>query len=374
MPESQSTYGLSQQVDSSTVEAPVLNYLPQQPKSYNPKIGLIGAGGITEYHLRAYQQLGLEVAAICDINPERAKARQQEFYPNAQVLTDYQELLKRDDIEVIDAATHPEERSNVIQDCIHARKHVLSQKPFVLNLDRGERLTEHAARNNVKLAVNQNGRWAPHFAYLHAAIQNELIGQVGSIDCQLAFDHSWTVGTPYENIHHLMLLDFGIHWFDLVNLLIGELPVESVFAQVAHTPYQKARPPFLASVIIQAQNLQARLSFNGATVHNQQDSTLLVGSKGTLRSSGPSLSQQTVSLTNHQGNASPTLKGSWFENGFQGTMCELLCSIEENREPSNSARNNLKSLALCFAALKSADTNLPVKPGTVRSIPSPSSL
>jgi predicted dehydrogenase len=171
-----------------------------------------------------------------------------------------------------------------------------------------------------------------------------------------------------------MLLDFGIHWFDLANLLIGEEPVESVYAQVARTPYQKARPPFLASVLIQARNLQARLSFNGATVYNQQDSTLLVGSKGTLRSSGPSLSQQTVSLTNHQGESLPQLQGSWFENGFQGTMSELLCSIEENREPSNSARNNLKSLALCFAALQSADTGLPVKPGSARVIPSPSSL
>jgi predicted dehydrogenase len=369
-----SSYGLSQQVQSSTAEAPNLNYLPPHPKSYKPKLALIGAGGITEYHLRAYQQLGLNVAAICDINPDRAHQRQKEFYPDATVVTDYQELLKSNDIEIIDVALHPEERAQVIHDCISARKHVLSQKPFVLDLDLGERLVEHAANHNVKLAVNQNGRWAPHFSYLSTALQQGFIGQLGSIDCQLAFDHSWTVGTPYENIHHLMLLDFGIHWFDLANLLISQQPVESVYAQVARTPYQKARPPFLASVIIQAANLQARLSFNGATSYNQQDSTLLVGSKGTLQSSGPSLSQQTVRLTNHQGDCSPHLQGSWFENGFQGTMGELLCSIEENREPSNSAHNNLQSLALCFAALKSADTRRPVQPGSARCIPSPSTL
>ena len=36
-------------------------------------------------------------------------------------------------------------------------------------------------------------------------------------------------------------------------------------------------------------------------------------------------------------------------------MGELLCAIEEGREPSNSARENLFSLALAFAAVRSPD-------------------
>ena len=47
-------------------------------------------------------------------------------------------------------------------------------------------------------------------------------------------------------------------------------------------------------------------------------------------------------------------------------MAELLCAIEEDREPSNSARENLNSLALCFAAVKSADTGREQVPGKVR--------
>ena len=50
-------------------------------------------------------------------------------------------------------------------------------------------------------------------------------------------------------------------------------------------------------------------------------------------------------------------------------MGELLCAIEEDREPSNSARNHLKSLELCFAALKSADTGKIIKPGQVTRLP-----
>src|SRR4029079_17535866 len=60
--------------------------------------------------------------------------------------------------------------------------------------------------------------------------------------------------------------------------------------------------------------------------------------------------------------------GSWFPDGFHGTMGELLSAIEEKREPTNSARNNLDSLALCFAAVASADRGEPVVPGSVRTL------
>jgi hypothetical protein len=51
-------------------------------------------------------------------------------------------------------------------------------------------------------------------------------------------------------------------------------------------------------------------------------------------------------------------------------MAELLCAIEEDREPNNSAAGNLASLALCFAAVKSADTKQLQTPGEVRRIDS----
>ena len=44
-------------------------------------------------------------------------------------------------------------------------------------------------------------------------------------------------------------------------------------------------------------------------------------------------------------------------------------AIAEKREPSNNARDNLRSLALCFAAVQSAESHQPVTPGTVRRMP-----
>jgi hypothetical protein len=50
-------------------------------------------------------------------------------------------------------------------------------------------------------------------------------------------------------------------------------------------------------------------------------------------------------------------------------MGELLCAIEEKRQPVHHARNNLASLQLCFAAVASAERNEPVVPGSVRRLP-----
>jgi predicted dehydrogenase len=369
MTSEQADYGLSKQVRSAKIAAPELPYLPRMPRHYRPKLGLVGAGGVSEYHLRAYQKLGLEVAVICDLNLERARSRRDQFYPDAAVCAGFGELGRRDDIEVIDVAIHPEHRIAVIEAALATGKHVLSQKPFALDLDVAERLAELADKRQVKLAVNQNGRWAPHFAYTLAAVEAGLLGEIGSVDFNLSFDHSWTIGTPFENLHHLILYDFGVHWFDFASCLLGDRQLNSVYASVGRASYQKARPPFLAFVVIDADGAQVRMAFNAAVRLGQVDRTLVAGSLGTIESIGPNLSEQRVVITTAEGMASPDLSGTWFENGFQGTMCELLCAIEEKREPSNSARNNLRTLALCFAALSSAGGRQPVRPGAVRKLP-----
>ncbi len=363
-----SGYGLSAIPENAVVTAPTLDYLPPSPRNYRPKIALIGCGGISEYHLRAYREMGLDVVTLCDRDRVRAEKRRDEFYPAARVCTDYHEALREDQIEVVDAALHPHERVDVIEAALRARKHVLSQKPFVLDLDLGNRLVARAAERGVKLAVNQNGRWAPHFSYLTAAVRSGVIGDVASVDFTLQWDHTWTSGTIFEEVHHLVLFDFGIHWFDMTARLMRGRTPERVWASVGRTPFQAMKPPMLAHVAIDYAGAQVRLDFNGHVQFGQEDRTVIAGRLGTLRSYGPSLSDQSVVIETAAGTARPKLEGSWFTSGFKGAMGELLCAIEERREPENGAADNLHSLALAFAATHSADTGQPQAPGVLRKL------
>ena len=114
------------------------------PRSRRPRIALVGAGGISGAHLAAYRAAGFDVAVIANRTLARAIARRDEFFPDAEATDDIAGTLARADIAVVDLTPHPEERFALIEAALAAGKHVLSQKPFVLDLDAGARLCDLA--------------------------------------------------------------------------------------------------------------------------------------------------------------------------------------------------------------------------------------
>jgi predicted dehydrogenase len=345
---------------AAQIAAPVFSYGPPAPKSPAPKIGLIGCGGITEHHLKAYKAAGWEVAALFDANPEAAENRRKEFYPEARVCSNVSQMLDDVSIQVIDIATHPKVRAELIGQAVAAGKHILSQKPFATDLATGEHLVALARDAGVKMAVNQNGRWAPYFSYLRQAVKSGLIGEVGSVHMVLNWDHTWTAGTPFEDIHHLMIYDFGIHWFDAARSFFPGQDATSVFATLARFPDQPIKPPLLAGATVSFPHGMATLAFNGCSRFGARETCTVVGTKGTLHAVGGICDIPTVEIHTADGIATAQLDGSWFPDGFRGCMGELLCAIEEDREPENSADDNLKSLAIVLAAMNSAEKGSPI--------------
>lgn len=358
----------------AVVPAPVLPYRPCLPHSYRPRIGVIGCGGITAHHLAAYRQDDLDVVALCARRPEQAEARRAEFYPAATVYADHHLLLKRADIDVVDIALPPGPRAAVIADALRAGKHVLSQKPFVLDLDDGERLIALAEAQHRLLAVNQNGRWAPYAAYARQAVAAGLLGAIDSVTMTLAWDHTWIRGTAFERERQLILLDFAIHWLDLTRCFMpGAIP-RQVTATSARASGQDVRPDLLAHIGITCDHGMATLAFNGHARGGSSDERLTIhGSAGMLTATGDVCAANDLRLTTMaDGRASrsaPILEGAWFDDGFRGAMGELLCAIEDGRQPGNSAADNLASLALAFAAAASADRGgVPVAVESVRRV------
>jgi predicted dehydrogenase len=347
-------------------DAPELPYRPPMPKHAH-RIGLIGCGGISQAHLDAYRHAGFTVAALSDKSLGKAEKRRDTFFPEARITSDALELIGANDVDVLDITPHPEDRVPLVRAALMAGKHVLSQKPFVTDLDVGLELCNLADANGVKLAVNQNGRWAPHLAYMREAVQAGVIGEVISAHVGIHWDHTWTAGTPFEKIEHLVLYDFGIHWFDFVSSLLGDR-ARTVRATRAFAHGQGMKIPMLAQVLVEFEGGQASLIFDAHVRYGPQDATYVGGTRGSLTSIGPNLDEQSVTLYTAQGIAHPKLTGAWFNDGFQGAMGELLVSIEEDRQPLNNARDNLRSLELCFAAIQSSVDGAAKRPGEVRKL------
>ena len=127
--------------------------------------------------------------------------------------------------------------------------------------------------------MNQNGRWAPYFSYLRRAVQAGVIGDIQTADLRMNWDHTWTRGTEFEKVHHLILYDFAIHWFDMVTCFFGDRQAKRVFASAVKTIGQVIAPPFLAHAAIEYPNGLATLSFNAHSKFGGNESTTLVGSR-----------------------------------------------------------------------------------------------
>lgn len=350
------------------LEAPSLDYEPQLPKSYRPKIGLIGCGGITNHHLNAYKAAGLEVIGLCDLNEPKTHERRDSHYPDATCYQDYHQLLANPEIDVVDIALHPAPRVAAIEASLNAGKHVLSQKPFALDLDVAERLSDLAQSKNLKLAVNQNGRWAPYVRYIQQAINAGLIGETNTVNIYLNWDHTWIQGTPFETIHHIILYDFAVHWIDMAVNFFHSQSAERAFGTVRKAKNQLLESPLLGGATIQFSNGVANLAFDGQCTQGAQERIVITGDKGVLTASGEVTKISEVTLETNEGIATAQLDGSWFDDGFKGAMLELLCSIEEDREPFNSAQNNLATLASVYAIIKSADNGNSVEVGENRQL------
>ena len=361
------TYALKS-TEVPEVPAPDLPYRPPTPRQYRPRIGVIGAGGIVGAHLDAYRTAGWEVAAICNRTIAKARGKAAEFAPQAIVTDRWQDVLDDPAIDVVDITPHPADRLPIIEAALKAGKHVLSQKPFVLDLAEGQRLVDLARAQGRKLAVNQNGRWAPHLAWMREAVRSGLIGEVISVHVGIHWNHGWIAGTPFEKIEDLILYDFGIHWFDFLHSVVGSR-ARTVVATAARAGGQTAAAPLLAQVLVQMEGGQASLVFDGATAFGPRDTTFIAGTRGSLMSDGPDLGQQAVTLTTAAGRARPRLSGTWFNDGFRGAMGALLVAIEDDAEPANGAAENLGSLALAFAAIEARRSGRAVAVGTARRLP-----
>jgi|UniRef100_UPI004049E212 predicted dehydrogenase len=345
---------------------PKLDYQPRGPRRPKAhKLALIGCGGISQYHLQAAKHWNVEVVALADINLKAAQSRRDEFYPQAEVYADHRELLARSDITAVEIATHTAIRPAQIRDALLAGKHVLSQKPFVADIREGRKLIALAKRKKLVLAVNQNGRWAPQFASLLAAQRQGFLGDIHSLDMVMAWDHTWCRGMPYAEQRHLILFDFAIHWFDIAATVFGERRASSVFANAVKAPVQDMKIPMLANTIVNYGDGLATLGFSAYESIEPREYICCVGSKGTFRGTGNVNKITAVELSTRKGTAKYDLQGNWFPDGFYGTLGEFLRAIEAGHEASINATNNLRSLELCYAALASADSGQPVKPGKV---------
>lgn len=355
---------------SVALEHAVLDSLALSSFDADLDVGVIGCGWIGGLQLAAYQQAGVRVRALCDRNLDRAEAYRCQFFPQAKVFDDVDMFLDESEVAVVDIATHVDVRPDLVEKALRSGKHVLSQKPFVEDLDVGLRLIAIADEVGRMLAVNQNGRWAPHFGAMLALVSSGIIGTVVSADFLVAWPQDLIVEAmpAFATMRDLILYDFGSHWFDIVGQLAphGDL---AVWAVTGRRPGQVIAAPAQASVVISGNDFMSSLVFRAADRFEEVGRYRVVGTEGVVTHSGKHLGGHTVEVSTCRGQARIEVSNDWFRHGLTGSMCSVLNAITSGTKPANSAESALRGLSLCFAAITSAKTGDVQRAGGQRTRP-----
>jgi len=142
------------------------------------RIGIIGAGTISAYHMGAYQACpDARLCAICDLNAEAAKARVQEFGIET-VYSDYRELLANPDIDAVSITSPTFTHHQIVLDALAAGKHVLCEKPPALTVAQAEECVRAAQQSGKVLTYGFVARFYNHMQYLKQQVDSGAMGDI----------------------------------------------------------------------------------------------------------------------------------------------------------------------------------------------------
>jgi predicted dehydrogenase len=336
-----------------------LDYRPSFPPGYRPGLGLVGCGDIARsWHLPAYAEYGVDVVGVYDPAPEATHGIRDRFPFVRRVYASLDDLLADEAIEIVDVATRPDVRPELIRRALEAGKHVLAQKPLALDLSTARRVVEEAEERGIRVAVNQNGRWSPPWRIATLLIEDGAIGDVIAVTHFLDRPLPPLVGTHFDALEHFVIYDYFVHWIDICHCWLEGKAVQAVRALDYRTPDQpaQARSPWAAWVEIHYEDGASALvrSIGEGRTERPSCPFWVHGTEGTIRGS-VLLGSDFVELERNGVSTRYTLEGAWYPDGFAGALGELVTAIVENREPFNSARHNLLSLQMTLAACRSAE-------------------
>ena len=196
-------------------------------------IGIIGSGGIARgAHLPNYQKMDqVDILAVADINLETAK-KAGEDYDVPHIFTDYEELLKIEEIDAVSICTPNAFHASPSIAALQMGKHVLCEKPMAVNAQEGAAMVEAAKETNKILQIGLASRFTPQSEYLKGVIESGRLGEIyygRAVSMRRRGIPSWGVFIRKDMSGGGTLYDIGVHAIDHVIWLMGAPKPVSAF-------------------------------------------------------------------------------------------------------------------------------------------------
>jgi len=250
------------------------------------KVGIVGCGWVSGLHVNAWRDMGMSVAAACDVNEETAM-QFAEKWKIPYYYTDLSGMLKNENLFAISICTPPQFHANLAVEALESGCHVVVEKPFTVTTKEADKVMDALHKSSAKLTIIHSQLFEPSMLRAVKQIKAGSIGQVigmnagmlHSKDEQMAADrnhwcHKLPGGRFGENLPHAVYL---------LQAVLGNLEVKSVYADklgdCPWMPFDELR------VILQADGKFGFIHINfNATGFNKVDVYAdIYGTGGTLQ-------------------------------------------------------------------------------------------
>lgn len=194
------------------------------------QVAVIGAGSISEMHLRSYQNNpDVELYAICDLNEERAKAK-AEKYDISRVFTDYKKLLADPAIDAVSICTWNNSHAPISIAALEAGKNVLTEKPLCKTVEEALAVEKAVHRSGQTLQVGFVRRYASNTGIVKSFLDHGELGEIyyAKASCIRRLGNPGGWFSDVERSGGGPLIDVGVHVIDLCWYLMGRPKVKSV--------------------------------------------------------------------------------------------------------------------------------------------------
>ncbi len=346
-----------------------LDYLPRLPKRRDWRIGCAGAGFIMrDCHLVAYRQAGFNPVAIASRQPATAKAVAEQHKITTTHAT-IDELLADPQVEILDVAVPPDAQPDVIRRAVKYKhiRGILAQKPLTMSVAEALESVELCRKAGIALGVNHNMRYDQSVRAMKDILNRGWLGDIVLATIEMrAIPHwmPWAEGLP-----SLSTFIMSIHHLDTFRYWLGT--PDRVLASTLPDPRTKFPHGDGINLYILEYDSGARASawddvWTGPVREGSQGDIgirwRVEGTDGLARGtigwpSYPAKTPSTLDFTARRFPGywlQPRWPEVWFPDAFVGTMAQLLCAVEEGKEPEISGRDNLETIALCAAVQAAA--------------------
>ena len=212
-------------------------------------IAIIGCGRIAnKHHLVALSEIEeVRIKYACDIIKEKAEKSKADFPKIENVITDYHVALADPEVDAVFVLTPNYAHYEVSMDALRAGKHVMCEKPITVNYALSCEMAEEANKRGLMLNIGVCNRYHRSVELLAEKVKNGDFGKIYHVYCSFRSCRSIPgLGGAFTTKAQSgggVLIDWGIHFLDLILYILGGAKLESVTCD-AYSEMAKDMPSY----------------------------------------------------------------------------------------------------------------------------------